>query len=165
MWHCPHCGAPQAESARCWVCRRSSTTCSTCRLFSVSLSADGGWCALDPKRRRLTGLEQRGCWRERPLSLQPPPRNTDDAERTNRWADASEGHGDPGGADAGARPRTRLEFIPVDLLGRGARSLAPAAGPDTGGAPAPHAAVQPLAALEADDGWTDRTSLFGELEA
>ena len=33
MWHCPHCGAPQAETARCWVCRRSSTTCSTCRHF------------------------------------------------------------------------------------------------------------------------------------
>ena len=27
MWRCPHCGTPQAETARCWVCRRSSTAC------------------------------------------------------------------------------------------------------------------------------------------
>jgi hypothetical protein len=66
MWHCPHCGAPQAETARCWVCRKSSTACSTCRHFRVSLAADLGYCALDRKRRPLTGLELRGCWTERP---------------------------------------------------------------------------------------------------
>ena len=43
MWRCPHCGAPQAETARCWVCRRSSTTCSTCRHFQT----------LPRRRRRL----------------------------------------------------------------------------------------------------------------
>ena len=66
MWHCPHCGAPQAESARCWVCRRSSTTCSTCRNYRVSLAADVGFCALDRRRLPLTGLELRGCWAARP---------------------------------------------------------------------------------------------------
>ena len=68
MWHCPHCGAPQAETARCWVCRRSSTTCSTCRHFRTSLAADLGYCALDRQRRPLTGRELRGCWAERPLT-------------------------------------------------------------------------------------------------
>ena len=73
MWHCPHCGAPQAETARCWVCRRSSTTCSTCRNFRVSLAADLGYCALDPRRRPLTGLELRACWESRPSTAGQPP--------------------------------------------------------------------------------------------
>jgi hypothetical protein len=67
-WHCPHCGALQAEAARCWVCRRSSTTCSTCRNFRPSLATDVGYCTLDRRRRPLTGLELRGCWENRPLA-------------------------------------------------------------------------------------------------
>jgi hypothetical protein len=62
MWRCPHCGTPQAETARCWVCRRSSTTCSTCVHFRASLAAGLGTCGLDPRRRPLTGRELRGCW-------------------------------------------------------------------------------------------------------
>ena len=27
LWRCPHCGTPQVESSRCWVCRRSTTSC------------------------------------------------------------------------------------------------------------------------------------------
>lgn len=77
MWHCPHCGALQAEAARCWVCRRSSTTCSTCRNFRTSLATDVGYCALDRRRRPLTGLELRGCWEGRPatadVTLRRPP--------------------------------------------------------------------------------------------
>lgn len=69
MWHCPHCGALQAEAARCWVCRRSSTTCSTCRNFRVSLATDVGYCSLDRRRRPLTGLELRGCWENRPAAV------------------------------------------------------------------------------------------------
>jgi hypothetical protein len=68
MWHCPHCGALQAEAARCWVCRRSSTTCSTCRNFRLSLAADVGYCALDRRRMPLSGLELRGCWEDRPVA-------------------------------------------------------------------------------------------------
>lgn len=71
MWHCPHCGAPQAETARCWVCRKSSTTCSTCRHFRPSLASDIGYCALDRARRPLTGLELRGCWTQRPAAADP----------------------------------------------------------------------------------------------
>jgi hypothetical protein len=73
MWHCPHCGALQAEAARCWVCRRSSTTCSTCRNFRLSLAADLGYCALDRRRRPLSGLELRGCWEGRPATGEAPP--------------------------------------------------------------------------------------------
>lgn len=62
MWRCPHCGTPQAETSRCWVCRRSSTTCSTCRHFQRSLAADVGFCGLDRRRLPLTGSELRGCW-------------------------------------------------------------------------------------------------------
>jgi hypothetical protein len=62
LWRCPHCGTPQAETARCWVCRRSSTTCSTCRHFRPSLAAGVGSCGLDPRRLPLTGRELRGCW-------------------------------------------------------------------------------------------------------
>ncbi len=79
MWRCPHCGTPQAETARCWVCRRSSTTCSTCTHFQRSLAAGLGTCGLDPRRRPLTGRELRGCWTaaeaahpsERPLGARP----------------------------------------------------------------------------------------------
>jgi hypothetical protein len=75
-WHCPHCGALQPETARCWVCRRSSTTCSTCRNFRLSLASDVGYCALDRRRRPLTGLELRGCWEGRatnPAVASPDP--------------------------------------------------------------------------------------------
>jgi hypothetical protein len=64
MWACPHCGVPQAEAARCWVCHRSSTTCSTCRHFRTSLAADVGYCGKDRWRTPLTGLELRACWEE-----------------------------------------------------------------------------------------------------
>jgi hypothetical protein len=73
MWHCPHCGALQAEAARCWVCRRSSTTCSTCRKFRLSLATNVGYCALDRRRRPLTGLELRGCWEGRPGAVDVSP--------------------------------------------------------------------------------------------
>ncbi|MEW5992511.1 MAG: hypothetical protein AB1736_14370 [Chloroflexota bacterium] len=77
MWRCPHCGTPQAETARCWVCRRSSTTCSTCRHFRRSVAAQLGYCGLDRRRLPLTGLELRGCWEPGPVravdALPAPP--------------------------------------------------------------------------------------------
>ncbi len=45
MWRCPHCGTPQAETARCWVCRRSSTACGTCRNFRRAVAANLGYSA------------------------------------------------------------------------------------------------------------------------
>ena len=62
MWRCPHCGTPQAETARCWVCRRSSTACGTCRHFRRSVAAQLGYCGLDRKRAPLVGDEIRPCW-------------------------------------------------------------------------------------------------------
>jgi hypothetical protein len=62
MWRCPHCGTPQAETARCWVCHRSTTACATCRHFRRSVAAQLGYCGLDRQRRPLRGDEIRGCW-------------------------------------------------------------------------------------------------------
>ena len=62
MWRCPHCGTPQAETARCWVCRRSSTACGTCRHFRRAVAANLGYCGLDRRRSPLTGDEIQACW-------------------------------------------------------------------------------------------------------
>lgn len=62
MWRCPHCGTPQAETARCWVCRRSSTACGTCRNFRHSVAGSLGYCGLDRGRQPLVGDEIRACW-------------------------------------------------------------------------------------------------------
>jgi hypothetical protein len=62
LWRCPHCGTPQAETARCWVCHRSSTACATCRNFRRSVAGQLGYCGLDRRRRPLKGDEIRGCW-------------------------------------------------------------------------------------------------------
>ena len=61
-WRCPHCGTPQAETARCWVCHRSSTACATCQNFRRSVAAQLGYCGLDRERRPLRGDEIRACW-------------------------------------------------------------------------------------------------------
>ncbi len=66
MWRCPHCGTPQLEAARCWVCHRSTTSCTTCRHFRRSVALPGlgyaGFCGLDRHRDPLRGDEQRACW-------------------------------------------------------------------------------------------------------
>jgi hypothetical protein len=69
MWRCPHCGTPQAETARCWVCRRSSTSCGTCRHYRRSVAGQLGYCGLDRRRQPLTGEEIRSCWDARPSTL------------------------------------------------------------------------------------------------
>lgn len=62
LWRCPHCGTPQAEAARCWVCRRSTTSCATCRHFRRGVTAQLGYCGLDRRRLALHGDEMRACW-------------------------------------------------------------------------------------------------------
>jgi hypothetical protein len=62
VWRCPHCGTPQAESSRCWVCRRSTTTCATCRHFRRGIASGLGLCGLDARRSALDGTEIRACW-------------------------------------------------------------------------------------------------------
>jgi hypothetical protein len=61
-WRCPHCGTPQADSTRCWVCSRSPMTCSTCRNFRHGVVARVGFCAMDRTREPLSGDEVRACW-------------------------------------------------------------------------------------------------------
>jgi hypothetical protein len=61
-WRCPHCGTPQAETSRCWVCSRSSTSCATCRNFNRSVAGNLGFCGLDERRAPLRGDETRACW-------------------------------------------------------------------------------------------------------
>ena len=160
MWRCPHCGAPQAESARCWVCHRSSTTCSTCRHFQNALSADVGWCALDPRRLPLTGLEQRGCWQGRPAGTAPQAADPEAAGR-RRTGPAAAGDADQRWANPG------IEFIPVELV---ARAAALTHGSTVASVPTAGAAIEPdqpslTLAAKSDEGWTERTSLFGEPEA
>lgn len=134
MWHCPHCGAPQAETARCWVCRKSSTTCSTCRHFRTALAADLGYCALDRQRRPLSGLELRGCWTERPSAAEGPgvPRTAEELTAARR----------PGVPVRG--------FVPLDEVDQH--------GPATATTPPIILLGDTL------DGWDARTSLFGEPE-
>ncbi len=76
VWRCPHCNTPQSETSRCWVCRRSTTSCATCRHFRKGVAGGLGLCGLDPKRLALNGTEMKPCW-----VAAPPPV---DLER--RWA-------------------------------------------------------------------------------
>lgn len=101
MWRCPHCGTPQAESSRCWVCKRSSTSCGTCRHFRRAIAGHLGYCGLDRQRLPLRGDEQRGCWQEA-------------AHLVDVRAPATVA------PVAGERPavsaRRQLEFVPVDAV-------------------------------------------------
>jgi hypothetical protein len=142
MWHCPHCGAPQAETARCWVCRRSSTTCSTCRHFRASLATDLGYCALDRKRLPLTGRELRGCWSQ--------PATPGEVQRA---AGASSGPRAP-------EPTAPRGFVPLEELGlRGGPAIESPVSPFAD-APVPEAFLM----TEPLEGWEARPNLFGDLE-
>ena len=107
IWRCPHCGTPQPEASRCWVCRRSTTTCATCRHFRRSVAASVGYCGLDRRRTPLRGDEIRPCW-EAALDR-------------------------PGAPEIGAPTRTdvpapRFGFVPVDEGPSG--TSPPVGGPD-----------------------------------
>lgn len=166
MWHCPHCGTPQAETARCWVCRRSSTTCSTCRHFRASLAAEVGYCALDRHRRPLTGLELRACWEESiPSAGDTAVRATTEhgLESDRRLARRRPGVAINAGDDDRGPAR---DFVPIEDLERVPMTEAPvppeATGPSStivpGPTPAPFLLADPI------DRWEERTSLFGEPE-
>lgn len=69
-WRCPHCGTPQADGSRCWVCSRSPMSCSTCRNFRQGVAARLGYCAMDRRREPLGGDEIRACWQP-PIQAEP----------------------------------------------------------------------------------------------
>ena len=75
-WRCPHCGTLQAESARCFLCGRSATSCATCVNFRASLVGGLGYCALDRRREPLSGAEQRDCWTGTPADGAAAPAAT-----------------------------------------------------------------------------------------
>ena len=102
MWRCPHCGTPQAETARCWVCRRSSTACASCRHFRRSVAAQVGYCGLDRERRPLRGDEIRACWEAR----------AEHAEAAGRGHPAQRRAADP---SEDRTPVRRLEFVEVGI--------------------------------------------------
>jgi hypothetical protein len=151
MWRCPHCGTPQPEAARCWVCRRSSTTCSTCRHFRRSLAASVGFCGLDRRRLPLRGDEHRGCWdpaaaTQAVLAL-PAPRAAEVGDRA-----AAERNAVSRLRGGGARAGLIEGFVPIEQANLGPRTLEPA----------DHLpAVRPPGA-ETVEGWADRETLFGE---
>lgn len=157
MWHCPHCGAPQAETARCWVCRRSSTTCSTCVHFRRALAADLGYCAFDPRRRPLTGRELRGCWEGSAVPPEPPaPMPAPDHHRLRPGTAARSAT--RASASDEAAPRG---FVPLELLGRIPPTDAAASEARPG---VESEAPPPFVIIDPDVDWADRTSLFGEPE-
>jgi hypothetical protein len=145
MWRCPHCGTPQAETARCWVCRRSSTACATCRHFRRSVAAQVGYCGLDRQRRPLKGDEIRACWE---AGFEPVELPVVSSAATGSVA------------DDGLRDRTpvrRLEFVevspgPARARGRVAGTAAKGAESEVAMAadPAPAPAPEPTWSLWGD---------------
>jgi len=172
MWRCPHCGTPQSEASRCWVCHRSSTICSTCRHFRKSLATSVGYCGLDARRAPLRGTEHRGCWTE---GHREPAAGTSAAERSARDRPAAQAVPDLISerldtplarlrSGTPARPRERLieGFVPVDQIDQGSRPTpdAPPSEPAAPGLEPP-----PPAVIDAVERWSDRETLFGDLEA
>jgi hypothetical protein len=102
-------------------------------------------------------MEQRGCWQERPATTPAPATEPALWTGTLRRRTRDDTLVDP----AEAAP---LDFIPVELVGRvlfsaevNALDHAPVESADR--------PLLPHLAAEPDESWTDRTSLFGELEA
>src|SRR5512141_1777022 len=93
-WRCPNCGTLQSESARCFLCQRSATSCGSCVLFRASFVGGVGYCARDRRREPLTGSEQRACW-------------------TGTAATVDGLFGLPVGVSAGAIERGLLEVVPA----------------------------------------------------
>lgn len=146
MWRCPHCGTPQAETARCWVCRRSTTACGSCRHFRRSVAAQLGYCGLDPRRSALRGSEIRACWEAAPAVLANEPDTARPAGRTSRPVDLDR------------TPVRKLEFVPVEPS---SASAAPARARRSRAATASDATAAPAPAPSGEARW----SLWEDLEA
>jgi hypothetical protein len=95
------------------VCRRSSTSCATCRHYRRSVAAQLGYCGLDPRRQPLTGDEIRGCWEGWPVALLAPEdahltiapaRVPEDRRRPLEFVEVSGSAEDPDDAATGPDP-------------------------------------------------------------
>jgi hypothetical protein len=106
VWRCPHCATPQPESSRCWVCRRSTTSCATCRHFRKGVAGGLGLCGLDPRREALDGTEMRPCWIAEPAAPDPAERRL-----VPVGPGRASGREPAIGTAAGRQPRT---FVPVE---------------------------------------------------
>ena len=103
VWRCPHCATPQAEASRCWVCRRSTTSCVTCRHYRRAITGGLGLCGLDPRHPAVADTEVRACWVGMPASaagvaVGPGPLD---------WLA-------PDGASRSPGRRTTRTFVPVE---------------------------------------------------
>ncbi|MES2209251.1 MAG: hypothetical protein V4515_03590 [Chloroflexota bacterium] len=185
MWRCPHCATPQAETARCWVCHRSSTTCSTCRHFRRSVAAQVGFCGLDRRRLPLAGTEHRGCWEagvaptpEAPVAAAMPHARRLDPENVRDFVPVELGRDRQAGAANGTPivvgAASGLAAAGAGgLASAGAGGLASAAGGIAGAgglaaasglASAAGGLADPVPDLVVADRWTNRVTLFGELD-
>ena len=61
-WRCPNCHTTQNDSAECFLCRRSATSCGTCAHFRASFVNGLGYCGQQAVREPLRGDERRECW-------------------------------------------------------------------------------------------------------
>ncbi len=111
LWRCPHCATPQPESARCWLCGRSTTTCAACRHYRRGVAGGLGLCGKNPRRLALRGTEVLPCWEGVALAADTPTVR-DAAGATPRGRD---------GAQAGRSTRT---FVPVEELRAGTSAAA-----------------------------------------
>jgi hypothetical protein len=165
MWRCPHCGTPQAETARCWVCRRSSTACGTCRNFRRSVAAQLGYCGLDRQRRPLAGDEIRACWEAAapapevaPVAVRPSS-ESDPARTPVRRLEFVEVRSSVGAAASGAAGGVAVaEPVSVSRRRRGVTTRAVEPEPTTDSPPlvaATDAEAEPsLTVRPADPGWS-----------
>ena len=136
MWRCPHCGTPQAETARCWVCHRSSTACATCQNFRRSVAAQLGYCGLDRERRPLRGNEIRACWEASTVPVEV------EAVPSRRWTPTPSDDVDLGTSvrklefvEVGAEPVPRLRRSSTDKATPEPQAEAAAFAPAEPGAP------------------------------
>lgn len=134
VWRCPHCATPQAEASRCWVCRRSTTSCVTCRHYRRAITGDRGLCGLDPVHPVVEATDVQPCWVAAPsfaagIEVGPGPLDWLVDEDRPR-------------AVAGRPHRT---FVPVDDTTAAAPEPIAVAVLGPGAVPAPSPAAEPVA--------------------
>jgi hypothetical protein len=130
------------------VCRRSTTSCATCRHFRRGVASGLGLCGLDPRHVALRGTEMRPCWTApEPVADDAPPVA---ARGVAPRAAAAGPARDPGER----QPRT---FVPVDELERPRAAPARVVAPPT--------VVADRAAADRAAGDRVAWSLWGDIEA